>query len=48
MCISGDKRDFIGKIEPLTNAVVKGIVSGLKIEGIGRVQWSVLDTEGKL
>ena len=48
MCISGDKRDFIGKIEPLTNAVVKGIVSGLKIEGIGRVRWSVLDTEGKL
>ena len=48
MCISGDKQEFIGKIKPLNNAVVKGIVSGLKIEGIGRVRWSVLDTEGKL
>ena len=48
MCISGDKRDFIGKIKPLANVVVKGIVSGLKIEGMGHVRWSVLDTEGKL
>ena len=48
MCISGDKQDFIGKIKPLNNAVVKGIVSRLKIEGIGRVRWSELDTKGKL
>ena len=48
MCISGDKRDFIGKVKPLSNAVVKEIISGLKIERIGRVRWSVLDTEGKL
>ena len=48
MCISGDKQDFVGKITPVQDAVVKGIVSGLKIEGIGRVRWSVLDTEGKL
>ena len=48
MCISGDKQDFVGKITPVKNAVVKGIVSGLKIEGTGRVRWSVLDTEGKL
>ena len=48
MCISGDKRDFIGKITPVKNAVVNGIVSGLKIEGTGRVRWSLLDVEGKL
>ena len=32
MCISGDKRDFTGKIKPVKNAVVKGIVSGLNIK----------------
>ena len=48
MCITGDNQDFIGKIKPLTNAVVKGIISGLKIEGMGHVRWSVLDTKGKL
>ena len=31
MCITGDKREFIGKVKPLTNAVVKGITSRLKI-----------------
>ena len=32
MCIRGNKQDFIGKIKPSNNAVVKGIVSGLKID----------------
>ena len=38
MCISGDKRDFITNITPI-NAVVKGITSGLAIEGKGKVKY---------
>lgn len=48
MCITHDKRDFVNKIKPMDNAVVSGISSGLEIKGLGRVRWSVLDTNGKL
>ena len=47
MCISGDKQDFISKIESV-DAMVKGIAARLEIKGKGRVKWSVLDQNGKL
>ena len=48
MCITGDKRDFIDAIQPISGAKIRGIVSGLSIKGYGHVQWSVLDNKGKL
>ena len=47
MCISGDRGDFVGEIDKLHGQNISGIVNQLKIEGIGEVQWSLQDTEGK-
>jgi hypothetical protein len=33
MCITGDKRDFIDAIQPISGAKIRGIVSGLSIKG---------------
>ena len=49
MCVSPDKRDFIGPIRKLPKgANIQGISNNLKIEGSGTVLWSVLDTNGNL
>ena len=48
-CISHDKADFVGPIRKVHNgAQLTGIVSGLKIEGIGTVNWSVIDVNGSI
>ena len=47
MCITGDRRDFTGTIQPL-NGQVSGITNGLRIKGFGTVKWSLLDNQGKL
>jgi len=46
MCISNDRNDFVGKIKPLTDLQVDGILSQLKLEGIGNVCWTLLDVSG--
>ncbi|CAJ1959253.1 unnamed protein product [Cylindrotheca closterium] len=47
--ISPYKDDFVGKLEPAPLGLkLRGITSGLKIEGIGHVAWSVVDTTGML
>ena len=48
-CISFDRNDFVGPLQPVEgNAICKGITNGLRIEGVGHVLWSVLDTSGQL
>ena len=48
-CCSFDKNDFVGPLTPVEgNAICKGITSGLRIEGVEHVLWSVLNTSGKL
>ena len=44
--ISNCKRDFSGPIRPC-NAVLNGISSRIKINGIGMVKWRILDDDGK-
>ena len=48
--VTFDKRDFVpGSIRKLPRgASIKGIANNLRIEGIGKVMWSVLDTKGNL
>ncbi|CAJ1937371.1 unnamed protein product [Cylindrotheca closterium] len=47
--ISPYKDDFVGKLEPAPLGLkLCGIASRLKIEGIGHVAWSVVDTTGML
>ena len=48
MCITGDRNDFIGKLDEVPGAKVTGIVNQLNIKGKGIVKWSVLNSEGKL
>ena len=48
MCVTGDKMDFIDKIQPVYGSQIQGISDGLCIEGFGHVCWSVLDTKGQL
>jgi len=48
-CISFDKNDFVGPLTPVKgNAICKGITNGLRIEGVGHILWSVMDTSGQL
>ena len=46
MCISNNKNDFVGKIEPLTDLQVDGISSQLELEGMGNVCWTLIDVSG--
>ena len=47
--ISPYKSDFIGKIEPAPLGLrIRGIAQGLKVEGVGKVAWSVTDQNNKL
>ena len=49
MCISPVKEDFIGEIKTLPKgAHITGIANNLKIEGYGKVVWSVIDSNGAL
>ena len=48
-CVSFERRDFVGEIKKLPKgSCIQGISNNLRIEGIGEVIWSVLDTAGKL
>jgi len=44
-CISNDKNDFI-HLEPSANTVLKGISSGLQIEGTGTPRWKITNDMG--
>ena len=48
MCITNCKTDFVGETEQIKPVQVDGISSTLKLEAIGKVCWSLLDTNGKL
>ena len=49
MCVTFDKNDFVGPIKPLPKgSSIQGITNNLKIEGVGTVIWSLLDTNGTL
>ena len=48
VCITNDKSDFIGPVKPIQNAKVDGINSHLRLEGVGTVCWSMLDTAGNV
>jgi hypothetical protein len=39
--------DFIGPITPLPRQTVKGLNHVIKIEGIGRVRWRIVDSNGR-
>ncbi len=43
--ISPYDMDFIGKIHPVQNITLKGIVSGLKVVGIGTLQYCFLNNK---
>ena len=47
-CITNDRRDFVGQIHHIANSSVDGINSHLKLEGVGSVCWSLLDSTGNL
>ena len=48
-CITFDKSDFISEIQdPGLIRQVNGIKSGLKVTGVGIVQWTVRDEKGGL
>jgi len=44
-CISNDRRDFI-TYHPVTDQIISGISSGLKIEGRGTLRWLIRDDLG--
>ena len=44
-CISNNKSDFLD-LQPTSNTVLKGIGSGLRIEGTGTICWKLLDNAG--
>jgi hypothetical protein len=44
-CISNDRNDFI-HLEPSANTVLKGISSGLQIEGTGTLRWKITNDIG--
>ena len=47
--ISFDRKDFVGPIQaPGTITQLQGIAKGLRIEGQGHVEWSIIDTFGEL
>ena len=47
--VSPDRDDFVGPLtKPPNKSSIQGISNSLKIQGIGHVRWSVLDTKGKL
>ena len=49
MCVSLDQKDFIGPIKKLPKpATIQGISNNLRIEGVGWVRWSLLDSKGNL
>ena len=48
MCITNNKTDFVRPIAPIKNAKVDGINSHMKLEGVGTVCWSILDSSGNI
>ena len=44
--ISFDKHDFVGPIHSVKFVELKGIASGLQVEGIGTVNWTFLSDNG--
>ena len=48
VCITHDKRDFIGPIKPIWNGTINGISGTMGITGCRRVRWSLLDTAGQI
>merc|ERR1711884_584343 len=47
--VSFDRKDFVGNIEKLPKgSVIKGMSNGSKIEGVGKVVWSLKDSKGNL
>ena len=45
--ISFNKNDFVGPICPIQYVELKGIASGLLVQGIGRVYWTFLDNNSE-
>jgi hypothetical protein len=44
--ISPFKSDFITPIHPVPNIIIKGIASGLSVQGVGTISYSFLNNEG--
>ena len=48
-CVSFDKADFTGPLKTLPKgSCIQGIANHLRIEGVGEVVWSIMDTTGQL
>ena len=45
--ISFDKKDFVDSIRPIQFVELKGIASGLSIQGVGQVHWTFLNEQGQ-
>ena len=45
--ISFDKHDFVGPIGPVQFIELKGIASGLSVQGVSQVQWTFLNEQGQ-
>ena len=45
--ISFNKHDFVGPICPVQFIELKGIASGLSVQGVGQVQWTFLNEQGQ-
>ena len=44
--ITFDKDDFVGQIRPVQDVELQGISSGLRVEGVGQVNWTFLNEFG--
>jgi hypothetical protein len=41
--VTFDKTDFVGPIRPVQQVKLQGISSGLRVDGVGQVQWPFLN-----
>ena len=46
-CIEKDKNNFISRITPTHNTILRGAGGNLKVRGFGTVQWIITDDKGQ-
>ena len=48
VCITNDKKDFIGPIKKMQNGKANRIIGAMGITGSGKARWSLIDTAGEM
>ena len=46
-CIEKDKNNFISRITPTSNTILRGSGGNLQVRGFGTVQWKITDDNGQ-